>query len=545
MKQFISPKEFVQTYGNDEWKTVQQYQTAIELANTKPDLTQREIANRVGCSQGAVHGWVSQDTQPRVVKQLDIARQQDWLEIPLNSERFRCLNQFVAWIYSGGGIRESYYVPTFSVDTYPGLSTINHLFRGVDIPYHVTQETTENQVFELKPSEHAAVFGRILSVLGAPRGVKADQQSLSLPTYLTEIPESYQRDFARVYLFNRGEKTPSKTDFRHIGINEPRPTKYQKQLREFFDGLTSGSARLGEHGEVYVTADIVHNLGGTDNWMIEFPMQIAYGEDANPITEKRLAATYQQGNGQGGWSYVQLYRKIMAKNGDAEIKDISLEKISQQKIESWKQGHTPKVVKALKAATSHGWFSANNNEMFSALNILTAWIFSMGHIRSQSQYPVFRFPSKNHKLVFERLADVLELTYTTRHTDDPDRTTEAHISEDGSVFGRLLSILGAPVGRKSDGEYTVPLYLYSSRLYAKQFVHTLCLNRGKRREDQLELGFPNTWSYLFVVGLEDLCVHDLELNPDVTDHTILFDIEAVLELHDEEFSLLLPPLESM
>ncbi len=108
-----------------------------------------------------------------------------------------------------------------------------------------------------------------------------------------------------------------------------------------------------------------------------------------------------------------------------------------------------------------GWLDATSlDPEFVALNTLVANVFSGGPIDTERFQPMF---SLNHRQHRSHVIDALEATgleYEYYNEDTDDRATEVRPTIHGTVLGRTLAVLGAPIGPKADlDDLTLPWYL--------------------------------------------------------------------------------------
>lgn len=489
----VSQEDLAATYDpHTAWETVQQYRTARRLSNEQPDLARAEIARRVDRSPSAVRGWLAEGKTPAPVKAIETAREHGWLSVESTSETFRALNQLVAWIFSGGGIRHDRFVPIFSVDDQLALATIDHLLRWADLSYRIRDNEGAEQALEVIPDESASILGRVLYVLGAPRGVKAAQEDLTLPTYLDTVADAHRRDFARIYLLNRGAGIDS-GEGTGVYLYESRESTYRRALRDFLADVTTGSVTHASQDRIWVSADAVRDLAESDTAPIRpvLATRAVYGS-LTPPTEQALADTYRQGKRPGGARYATLYKQVA--NADTSPTELAEQypDLAQQTIRNWQRGHVPRVHNALIEADAHGWLTPPTDSTTAlSLTALVAWVFARGTIRANSYFPVFRIGEATHRALFTSLAEALGLSYSLAREDDPERPTEIHLSDDGVLLGRILYTLGAPLGTKQDKICLPPVYLYHRRRHARRFFAVWCRHHANDTDDDnLRLRMP-------------------------------------------------------
>ncbi|WP_251344416.1 hypothetical protein [Haloplanus halophilus] len=507
VSRFISERALAETYDtNTGWKTVNQYREAIRLAEEQPDLARAEIARRVNRSPSAIRGWLAENKTPPVVKGLETAQKRGWLDIESDSETFRVFNQLVAWIFSGGGINQAAFVPTFSADDQLTVTTLTHLLKWVNIPFHLRTHNEDNRHIEVIPAEDASVFGRVLTALGAPCGPKARQDSLTLPKYLHSVEEEFQRDFARVYLLNRGSFLSNQ---RTVGtyLQESSEKEYKQSLRDLFASITAGSATLGSQHQVWVSADSVRDLADGSPLRSALATRVAFGT-LTPPSNRAFASTFRQQRSPGGYQYLQLYRRAL-ESDSSRGKLANQLGLPETTIQSWRRGSSPYVHNALSTAHERGWLTASSDDDIPlALTAILAWIFSQGSIRAESYYPIFRLSSPDQRSYFETIADDLDLSYSIIRSEDPTRSTEVRPIEDGTVLGRVLHILGAPLSESTQQISLPPVYLYHYPEHAHRFI-TIWMKQHSDPNGQLTLTVPPRLGKPFADALEALMTEQL------------------------------------
>lgn len=499
---FVSPEALASTYDHKKgWETVQQYREATRLRNDHPDMARAEIARRVERSPSTVRGWVAEGKTPPPVQAVETAQDRGWIDIESTSETFRVLNQLVAWVFSGGGLRQDRFVPSFSVDDQLALAALHRLLTWVDVSYRVRDYDDTDRALEVIPDDAASLLGRVLHVLGAPVGVKATHDDLSFPTYLDTVEESHRRGFARVYVLNRGNINADGRAGTHI--QGPQSTAFCQALRDLFATVTDGSATLTSQHRLWVSADAVHDLADGPPLRPGLATQAAFGT-LSPPTDRAFATTYRRGDRPGGYCYAQLYQHVRESDDSPATLVTKHPDLTTSTIRNWRRGHTPRVHRALADARAYGWITPPaDGERALALTGLLAWIFAKGTLRARSYHPVFRLSADDQRVVFDSLADVLELTYSFAKEDDPTRTTEIHPSEDGVLLGRVLYALGAPLGRKTETNCLPPVYLFRHQAHAKQFFAVWCQHHATA-DEKLRIRVPDQLGDQFADSLLSL-----------------------------------------
>lgn len=500
--QFVSEKELAKTYtSRDGWETVTQYREAVRLAEKQPELARAEIARRVGRSPSAVRGWLAENKTPRVVKGLETAHEKGWLNIEATSEQFRALNQLVAWIFSGGGISRDTFAPTFSADDQLALATLSHLLRWVDLSFRIRDHEENNGHFEVTPSNGASVFGRVLHVLGAPCGIKAEYTKLTFPQYLSSLKKEHKRDFGRIYLLNRGSSLDNKGTA-GVYLQGRSATGYNRDLHNLYTSITTGAATLGAHNKIWVSADAVRDLAGGTPLRPALATRAAFGT-GTPPDERAFASTFRQQEIPGGYQYLQLYKTVTeSRSSHRELAEQT--GIPKATVKSWREGSKPYVKNALSIAYENGWLpSSSAPNLPPSISALLGWILARGSIRKDTYYPIFGLSSSCQQAYFETIAEELDLKYSVIRAEDSGRSTEIRIKEDGTVLGRILYILGAPLRKNHQNTVFLPVYLYYHSDHAEHFVRAWMCHHGTG-DELVTLTIPPKHGKLFTDSLEEL-----------------------------------------
>jgi len=504
---FISEKELARTYGPDAgWQAVEQYRDALRLREDNPELARAEIARRVNRSASAVRGWLVEGKKPKAVKAIDEAHQRGWIDIESTAEQFRAVNRLVAWVFSGGGVAERAFTPHFSVDDSLTLSTVHQLLRWAGLSYRIDSDRPKRGTVVI-PSQAASVFGRVLYALGVPVGVKAQKENIGLPKYLATIAEEHQRDFLRVYVLNRGRDL-RKDNVAGTYLHSLRSETLCEELKNLIESVTAGTATVGSKKEVWISAESVRDLAGGEPVRSALATKVAFGS-LTPPTERAFASTYRKHKAPGGYRYLQLYKQVeeSEQTGDKLMNEIDDLQLSS--VQSWSRGSRPYVKNGVETVRELGWITPPaEGETALALTTLVAWAFARGSIRADTYYPVFTINSPDHRTYFEDTADTLNLSYEIVREDDPNRPGEARPTDNTSVLGRLLSVLGAPLGKKSEAIYLPPAYLYYSSSHARRFVETWCKHYADG-DEKLTITIPPRLGNRFADGLEALLTEQL------------------------------------
>jgi len=461
----VSEQALARTYGESAWQTVTQYRRATQLSKENPDLPRAEIARRVDRPPSAIRGWLAENKVPPVVKGLRIAHERGWIDIDPASEQFRALNQLVAWIYSGGGISVDTFAPHFSTDDPLMLGTLTHLLRWVGLSYRCRDPEIPDRHREVVPEKGASIFGRVLTVLGAPIGVKRQTEELAPPSYLVSVPPHHTRDFLRIHILNRAKQTDDGTAGRYVYM--PSNT-YCQDIVDLIKSVTAGSATISTQDRVWISADAVRDLAGDMPIRTALATQALHGS-LQPPTDRAVASTYRATKSPGGYRYTQLYEQVQ--DDDRSRSKVAYDlPISESTVQSWRRGSKPHVQNGLGRVRERSWIEPDpEGEIALGLTALLAWLFARGTLRD-TYYPVFASRSEHQRTHLERIADAVGIAYSTYRLNDPDHGTEHRPEEDGSVLGRVLYALGSPRSSDPFSEPLIPPYVYHHPAHARRFA---------------------------------------------------------------------------
>jgi len=188
--------------------------------------------------------------------------------------------------------------------------------------------------------------------------------------------------------------------------------------------------------------------------------------------------------------------------------------VKRSRIRRWvDDGAVPYVVQGLQTAETNGWIPMEfESQLFGAMNKLVAWVFSSGSIHGERWYPMFVVDDDQQR---QRLTQLLEVVGCAVTEPDSSRTavrgTGLSPTPNGSVLGRVLHALGAPVGsQKTDGSLTLPQYLDAAPPFVRRgFLKTYLRNRQRERDrDASWLSFgedrPERYQQELVALIEDV-----------------------------------------
>lgn len=181
------------------------------------------------------------------------------------------------------------------------------------------------------------------------------------------------------------------------------------------------------------------------------------------VTPPDLARTYNSQSYEDTWQAVEDYQQVLEYTGRHPNKGSSAVasalNLPRGRVHPWMNGSRPDPVRAIQIAEEHGWLPlATDDDVFDPFNRLVAWIFSRGSITEAEYSPMFSCHQDHEIKRLKDLLDTLAIEHTIYRSDSTDRATEARISKHRTIIGRLLVLLGAPLGPRT-AEPTLPEYL--------------------------------------------------------------------------------------
>jgi hypothetical protein len=236
--------------------------------------------------------------------------------------------------------------------------------------------------------------------------------------------------------------------------------------------------------------------------------------DAQPkrlVALQDLAQTYNSQAYEDPWDAVEDYQRVLEYTGDHPNKGSSAVAsaldLPRGRIRPWMEKDArPDPVRGIETAEENDWLPLMaNSDLFPAFNVLVAWVFSGGSIdrRYVPSFSVDRLGTR-HRII--DALDSLGLSYEVVRESEQGRATEVRPSHGGTVLGRILTVLGAPQGKKSErAEISLPSYLDSIPPgIREEFVDVYLLNRGQTHDNKDMLSVRECRSSKFLEELATL-----------------------------------------
>ncbi|WP_187433004.1 hypothetical protein [Natronococcus pandeyae] len=258
MTDFVTDRELARTYDGgaypDAWEAVEQYRRATRYAS-KHDTKSGATASALDLPRSRLRSWIDDGGAPDAVRAIEAAHAHGWLDCDYDDPEFTGLNALVANIFSGGSIAEENYRALFTLNHRGEDSHVFDALELANVDYEVDGDR-DGRADEIRPTENGIVLGRVLAVLGAPVGPKA-QQRLELPSYLENAPADVRETFVYAYLENRAVEHEGRDT---LTIREDRNRTYLSDLTELIADVAGGGVELGEK-YIVISADAARSLG--------------------------------------------------------------------------------------------------------------------------------------------------------------------------------------------------------------------------------------------------------------------------------------------
>jgi len=221
----------------DPADAVDDYRRVMSHSSRHPNKGSSAVASTFDLPRGRVRPWLDGGA-PDAVRGLETAREYGWLETSYGEPVFEGLNRLVANVFSAGSIAAQNYAPSFAL-TNGDDSHVFDALKLAGIEYTVVGDR-DGRADEARPTDDGTVLGRVLSVLGAPVGPKAEQR-LSLPDYLADAPTDVRAQFVRAYLENRAHEHNN-----ILKLREERNRSYLDSLAALIEDVADGSVTVSE-----------------------------------------------------------------------------------------------------------------------------------------------------------------------------------------------------------------------------------------------------------------------------------------------------------
>lgn len=254
----IDERALARTYDppsyTDPWVSVEDYRRVMAYASRNSSKGSGAVASAMDLPRGRIRPWLD-GGEPDAVRAIDAAREHGWVNVAYDDAAFTALNTLVANVFSGGSIAERNYSPSFALNHRGEDSHVIDALELAGVEYQFVADR-DGRGDESRPTTDGTVLGRVLAVLGAPVGPKAEQD-LTLPTYLKDAPTSVREQFVFAYLENRAVEHEGKATLK---VREERNRDYLEGLANLIDDVAGGGVQFSER-DIVVSADAARELG--------------------------------------------------------------------------------------------------------------------------------------------------------------------------------------------------------------------------------------------------------------------------------------------
>ena len=293
-------------------------------------------------------------------------------------------------------------------------------------------------------------------------------------------------------------RTPRPNDMAEYGKHGS--VTYYRRFGSWNEALQSASLTTFDTSSATTDADRAHDSAETGD-----------AETEPLVTPHDLARTYHSQAYEDPWDTVIDYRRVLQytaehPNEGSSAVGSALD-LPRSRIRPWMENDArPDALRGIETAEGNGWLPLTaDDDLFSAFNVLVAWIFSGGSI-NRNYVPSFAVdrPGTRHQLT--EALETLAISYEMVRESDAERATEVRPTRDASVLGRVLTVLGAPQGPKNEtADISLPTYLESAPPGIREaFVDVYLLNRGQTYAEKDMLSVRESRSQAFLEQLAAL-----------------------------------------
>jgi len=259
-----------------------------------------------------------------------------------------------------------------------------------------------------------------------------------------------------------------------------------------------------------------------------------------PVCPRELARTYNRGAYDDPWEVVIDYSRALeavAEDPDRGPTSIAREiDIPRSRLRPWLDGSLPDPVRAIEVVDALGWMlrddEAIGGDVGRALNVLVTWIYSGGSIKTDTYTPFFTVDDFTDADLLERSGQVLGVEMDFTRKASSQRATELRPIRNASLLGRVLYVLGAPVGEKNEAaEIELPGYLRTApEVVLREFVQVYLQNRGQRYQDKRTVTMQESRSVEYLQSLAALIQRVTGENVSVSGKDVIVSADAARQI---------------
>lgn len=229
------------------------------------------------------------------------------------------------------------------------------------------------------------------------------------------------------------------------------------------------------------------------------------------VRPEAFVRTYANPSYPDAWTAVEDYWRVM--DYAAEHTELGSSAVSNRlelprgRIRQWMNGSRPDCLRGLQVAEENGWIGVDStSDTFRGLNAMVSWTFSGGSIDQQWFRPFFVVRDDLDRAIVDRAAESVGTEVDITRSATKGRAQEVRPIEHASVLGRVLVVLGAPVGEKNEENVVaLPPYLSAApQRIAREFVQVYLHNRAQVRQNTDMLRFRESRSLGYLESLAAL-----------------------------------------
>lgn len=260
-------------------------------------------------------------------------------------------------------------------------------------------------------------------------------------------------------------------------------------------------------------------------------------QSPDPVPAEAFVRTYAHPSYADPWDVVEDYQRVQeyhATHPNLGSSAVSTRlDLPRGRIRQWMEGSKPDCLHGLHVAESNGWIGVDmTSTRFRGLNALLAWAFSGGSLGSEWYVPYWVTRDAQDRRLIDRAAELAGTKVDFTRSVTEGRAREVRPVENASALGRVLVVLGAPVGGKNENSnIRLPNYLTEvSDQIAREFVGIYLHNRAQTRENTDMLLFREERSPGYLESLAGLIRRLTGESVSVSEKNVIISAAAAREM---------------
>lgn len=222
------------------------------------------------------------------------------------------------------------------------------------------------------------------------------------------------------------------------------------------------------------------------------------------------------------WDIIDAYETVLQatakhpQKGSAAISRIV--DLPRSTIRRWVDDDAvPYPYQGLQTAVSHGWLDlTEDGEMTQALVELTAHVFGSGSLHNEKYRPRISAGRDVPHAEIHDAYHAVGVSSAESTPDDPERPMQIVATNDASVLGRVLVVLGVPLGREARGQEGVPPILDHVsddmvRSFIKIYLRHRTIDRGSGNRLRVLVNRPNRFKNGLARHIRDVTDADIQV----------------------------------